>query len=145
MFTKKQSESKDSIKIEDGQYIKVKRIVRNSNVIAVDRIRWNPIRKLNTMDTIDSFIVLFDNVADSTKIIPEPGPRVRDWTTYKMAVQLNLMFGWGKNEMDSQRKYLWQPLVVRFDNRDNKSGSLLDIVSEMHWLAYFNLEPAMSF
>jgi hypothetical protein len=36
-------------------------------------------------------------------------------------------------------------LVVRFDNRDNKSGSWLDIVSEMHWLAYFNLEPAMSF
>jgi hypothetical protein len=55
------------------------------------------------------------------------------------------MFGWGKSEMDSQRKYLWQPVVVRFDNRENKSGSLLDTVSEMHWLAYFNSEPAMSF
>jgi hypothetical protein len=118
MFTEENFKDKDSIKIDSGQYIKAKLILRNKNNTMVNRIRWNPVRKSNISDTIDNFSTILDSYTRNTKDLPKPGPRFKDWTTYRMAVQIEIIFGWGANEEDARRKYLWQLLVVRFDNRE---------------------------
>jgi hypothetical protein len=88
-----------------------------------------------------------NNYVAGTELLPEPGPAIKDWTSYRMAFQVVIIFGWGVSEGKAKRKFTLRPTIIRFDNRkqEEKCETLLDNVSEIQWLGQFRLEPAISF